>query len=221
MEVLERQAIPVDEIQLTDAFMQRKVAEILGGGEADPLGAYLRINGEVRKQNADQIRKISEKSSEDPLWRGPFKQLPNSKVGARFAEHRTYYHNGGVVDRQIHLGYDLASTQNAPVPTANDGIVVFADDLGIYGNTVIVDHGLGLFSLYGHLTSIGTKKGQPVHKGDILGHTGTTGLAGGDHLHFSMILSGVFVDPLEWFDARWIQEHITPKLAIAKVEPST
>ena len=138
-------------------------------------------------------------------------QLPNSSVGTPFAARRTYTYGDETVDRQVHLGYDLASTSRAPVPAANDGVVVFADNLGIYGNTVILDHGLGLFSMYGHLSDFSVENGALVSRGDELGHTGTTGLAGGDHLHYSMLVSGVFVDPLEWFDEKWIQEHIEIK----------
>ena len=149
------------------------------------------------------------------IWHGPFLQLPNSSVGSRFGARRTYRFGDREVDRQVHLGYDLASTSQAPVPAANDGVVVFADELGIYGNMVILDHGLGLFSMYGHLSNLGVEKGTLVSRGDELGHTGTTGLAGGDHLHFSMLVSGVFVDPLEWFDPKWIQEHIEVKFEIS------
>jgi len=105
----------------------------------------------------------------------------------------------------------LASTARSPVPAANSGVVVFADDLGIYGKTVIIDHGMSLFSLYGHLSELGVQKGDVVAQGDAVGRTGTTGLAGGDHLHYAMMVSGVFVDPLEWFDDRWIQDHIEAK----------
>ena len=210
--VIER-SFPKDRIELSQPFMERKVNELLGSPDGDVLSAYLKINREMRRENAETIREICRKSSPERLWRGPFRQLPNSKVGARFAEHRTYHFSGRRVDSQIHMGYDLASTAQAPVLAANDGVVVFADRLGIYGNTAILDHGLGLFSLYGHLSEFSIEQGDAVNAGDHLGKTGTTGLAGGDHLHFAMIIDGVFVDPLEWFDPRWIQEHIEPKLS--------
>ena len=167
----------------------------------------------MRQENTERIRQICQESSPDRLWSGPFLQLPNSKVGARYAEKRTYHFGGRTVDKQVHMGYDLASTAHAPVLAANDGVVVFADRLGIYGNTVILDHGLGVFSLYGHLSELAIQKGEAVSGGDKLGSTGTTGLAGGDHLHFAMLVSGVFADPLEWFDERWIREHIESKLS--------
>jgi murein DD-endopeptidase MepM/ murein hydrolase activator NlpD len=196
--------------------MELKVSELLGNTNGEALDGYLKINREMRADNAAKIREICQESSSDRLWRGPFQQLPNSNVGARFAEKRSYIYKGRKVDSQTHLGYDLASTAHAPIPASNDGVVVFADTLGIYGNTVILDHGLGLFSLYGHLSEFAVEKGQAVAAGESLGATGTTGLAGGDHLHFSIMISGVFTDPLEWLDERWIQEHIEPKFAVAE-----
>jgi murein DD-endopeptidase MepM/ murein hydrolase activator NlpD len=213
--IIER-STPEVEIQLSDSFMEAKVSELLGNTNGEVLDGYLKINREMRAENAAKIREICQESSPDRLWRGPFRQLPNSNVGARFAEKRSYIYKGRNVDSQMHLGYDLASTAHAPIPASNDGVVVFADTLGIYGNTVILDHGLGLFSLYGHLSEFAVEKGQAVAAGEALGATGTTGLAGGDHLHFSIMISGIFTDPLEWLDERWIQEHIEPKFVVAE-----
>ncbi len=105
---------------------------------------------------------------------------------ARFGDRRTYMYQNKDVDQQIHLGEDLASLMNSPVPAANNGIVVLAEPVGIYGNTVIIDHGLGVFSGYSHLSQIDVKVGDKVEKGAVVGKTGTTGLAGGDHLHFDV-----------------------------------
>ncbi len=113
----------------------------------------------------------------------------------------------------MHLGQDLASLKKAEVPAANNGLVVFTGPLGIYGKSVILDHGWGLFSLYSHLSEIKTEKGQKLNKGDILGRTGATGMAGGDHLHFSIMVQGKFVDPLEWFDPHWIKDQVDRQLA--------
>jgi hypothetical protein len=212
IEIIER-SFPSDRIELSEAFMEDKVNELLESARGDLLSSYLKINRDMRQENTEKIRQICQESSPDRLWSGPFLQLPNSKVGARYAEKRTYHFGGRTVDEQVHMGYDLASTAHAPVLAANDGVVVFADRLGIYGNTVILDHGLGVFSLYGHLSELAIEKGEAVSGGDRLGSTGTTGLAGGDHLHFAMLISGVFADPLEWFDGRWIREHIESKLS--------
>ena len=144
-------------------------------------------------------------------------RLPNSAPRARFADQRDYRYKGKVVDHQVHLGVDLASLARAKVPAANNGRVAFTGTVGIYGNTVVLDHGFGLFSLYSHLSRIDVEKGQTVQKGEVLGLTGATGLAGGDHLHYAMMVHQTFVNPIEWWDAAWIRNNVTDKLAEAGV----
>ncbi len=121
------------------------------------------------------------------------------------------------MDTAVHLGYDLASLKHSPVPAANSGVVVFAAPLTIYGNTVVVDHGLGLQTLYGHLSSIEVKEGDQVKQGQALGRTGITGLAVGDHLHYEVLIGGVSVTPVEWWDGRWIRDHIGRPLHEANI----
>ena len=149
-------------------------------------------------------------------WKDRFLRLPKSAPRAGFADDRTYLYKGKVIDQQTHLGIDLASLKHSPVPAANHGVVVFADRLGIYGRTVLIDHGFGLFSMYAHLNQITANVGQKVSKGDILGKTGNTGLAGGDHLHFGMLVHDTFVNPIEWWDAAWIKNNITSKIEMVK-----
>jgi murein DD-endopeptidase MepM/ murein hydrolase activator NlpD len=124
------------------------------------------------------------------------------------------------VDEQVHLGEDLASLVNSPVPAGNHGVVVLAEPLGIYGKTVILDHGLGLFSMYSHLSRIDVKAGDRVEKGKPLGLTGTTGLAGGDHLHFSILIHGEFVNPVEWWDPRWLKTQVQGQWPRAATGPA-
>ena len=211
------------DIRLSDSLINSVVPEILSHqtditqGES-VLESFLEINGPLRKVNHRQIEELSRQSVGRLLWSGAFLQLSNSQVESAFADHRTYYYQGQEVDQQTHLGFDLASVAQGAVECANDGIVVFADYLGIYGNTVIVDHGLWLLALYGHLSSIEVKEGQGITKGAILGRTGQTGLAAGDHLHFSMILQGVQVNPLEWWDENWLDQHILAKLSVDTFE---
>ena len=86
---------------------------------------------------------------------------------------------------------------------------------GIYGNTVVIDHGYGLMSLYGHLSSIAVEPGQQVDRAQQIGRSGATGLAGGDHLHFTMLLQGLPVNPREWWDAHWLHDRLKLKLGDA------
>jgi murein DD-endopeptidase MepM/ murein hydrolase activator NlpD len=203
---------------VTDAFMQAVVPEILAhtdevSEKGTLLDSYLEINRRLRDLNNDFITAVGKESAPEPIWSKPFLQLTNSKVEAVFADRRTYFYNDKQVDRQTHLGFDLATSALHPVEASNEGIVVFADYLGIYGNCVILDHGLGLMSLYGHLSSIDVEKGARVQIGQSLGRTGQTGLAGGDHLHFSMLLQGVQVNPVEWWDPKWVELHVLAKLS--------
>jgi murein DD-endopeptidase MepM/ murein hydrolase activator NlpD len=135
---------------------------------------------------------------------------------AGFGDRRLYYYKGKKVDKQVHMGVDLASLANSEVPAANNGRVIFADHLGIYGIAVVLDHGQGLSSVYSHLSKMSVDPGQEVMKGDIIGITGQTGLAGGDHLHFGVMVSGVFVNAIEWWDSHWIQDNISRKLDLLK-----
>jgi murein DD-endopeptidase MepM/ murein hydrolase activator NlpD len=188
---------------------------------SDYLASYLAINRELRRMNNETITGLALETAPEILWEGPFKQLMNTAVEAGFADQRTYVHNGKDVDHQVHLGFDLASTQNAPIHAANRGTVVFAGFLGIYGNCVILDHGMGLQSLYAHLSSIGVQEGQTVEMNAQLGRSGQTGLAGGDHLHFTMVLHGEFVTPVDWWSTQWIEDRVMRKLRAAGAPPAT
>jgi murein DD-endopeptidase MepM/ murein hydrolase activator NlpD len=202
-------------IPLTDKFLQNKVAPLLQDASArqgTPKDVFVAVNKKLRKENEDRIIAITSKATPAMLWKGAFQQLSNSKVEANFADQRTYVYNKEPVDTAYHLGYDLSVTKNYPVEAANSGSVAFAGDLGIYGNAVILDHGLGLFSLYGHLSSIDVKVGDAVKQQQIIGKTGETGLAAGDHLHYGVYLDGVAVLPVEWWDQKWINDNIGPKL---------
>src|SRR5213083_1670397 len=202
---------------VTDDFLSRKVPELLAANDLDQSGdlveGYLRINRELRAKTEVRVRAMCRDSAPAPLWQDAFLRLPNSAPLSGFADRRTYVHDGKTIDQQVHLGFDLASLRGSPVPAANAGRVVFAGALGIYGNTVVLDHGLGVFSLYGHLSEVGVKPGAAVGRGDPIGKTGDTGLAAGDHLHFTIMIHGVHVDPVEWWDAHWMHDHVESRLA--------
>lgn len=217
-------------VAISDNFIQSKVAPLLndvGARQGTPKAVFLRVNRDLRKENEDKITAITKGSTPSILWKGAFNQLSNSKVEANFADKRTYTYDKQAIDTAYHLGYDLSVTKHYPVEAANSGTVAFAGDLGIYGNVVILDHGLGLFTLYGHLSSIDVKVGDSIKRRQIIGKTGETGLAGGDHLHYGVYLDGVAILPLEWWDQKWINDNIKPKLegrsgeAIAKSQQST
>ncbi len=202
-------------VNVTDSYIERKVASLLGEGssqQASLKDVFIKVNHSLRKENEAKIRKICEESINAILWSRAFHQLSNSKVEANFADERTYTYKGEIIDHAYHLGYDLAVTRNYPIEAANDGVVVFTGDLGIYGNTVIIDHGFGLFTMYSHMSLITVNKGDKVQQKQLIGKTGETGLAMGDHLHYSTLIHGVPVLPLEWWDGKWIKDNILGKI---------
>ncbi len=209
-----------DRIDLDDAFLQKVVPEILSHvpevkDRGDLLQTYLAINRELRAEDAKILRDLGGRSAPRFLWKDAFLPLPGAKVMSAFADRRTYFYQGREVDQQYHLGFDLAATRSVPVPAANDGVVVLARYFGIYGNAVVLDHGYGLMSLYGHLSSLDVAEGTEVKRGATLGRSGATGLAAGDHLHFTTLLAGLPVNPIEWWDAHWVRDRIASKLGTA------
>ena len=212
----QRSRLPIDK-----TFLARVVPAIASNtpalglasnGNDDLLAGFLTINRDLRQQNNATIAALAAKTAPEMRWTEAFAQLGNTQVESRFADHRTYFYEGKEIDQQTHLGFDLASTAQAPVTAANRGVVVHAAYLGIYGNCVVVDHGLGVQSLYAHLSSLDVKEGDTVTKGQTLGRSGTTGLAGGDHLHFTMLVGGVQVNPVEWWDGHWLEDRVFRKI---------
>ena len=199
---------------IDDALMEKLVTSVDPTGQVAPgpdlLSRFLKINGELRKKNNQQLADLRMKTEEKMLWSGPF--IHYGKEEADFADVRNYIYKGNKVDQQVHLGFDLSDVQNAPVNAANDGKVVWAADLGIYGNCIVLDHGYALQSIYGHLRQIDVKVGDAVKKGQKMGISGQTGLAGGVHVHFSMQIDGVQVNPREWWDEHWIKDRVLSKL---------
>lgn len=205
-----------DTITLSDGFLNAKMPgfeRYFPGSSSDSrIDLFLKVNRELRRKDSEAIYQVTQQTENEILWDGPFLRLPRSANRARFADHRTYFYGGKVIDRQVHMGIDLASTAHSSVPAANRGKVAFTGDQGIYGNTIILDHGFGLFTLYSHLSQIDAVEGQMVEKGETIGKTGMTGLAGGDHLHYGTLIHQTYVNPVEWWDDAWIKNNISAKI---------
>lgn len=204
----------VRDFELKDALMEKLVNSVDPTGQVLPgkdlVARFLYINSEMRKKNNQQLADLRFKTEEKILWDGPF--IHWGKEEANFADVRNYIYHGQKIDQQVHLGFDLSDVSNGPVSAANDGRVVWAADLGIYGNCVVLDHGYSLQSIYGHMRQIDVKVGDMVKKGQKMGIAGETGLAGGVHVHFSMQIDGVQINPREWWDEHWIKDRILSKL---------
>jgi len=201
------------ELPVTRAFLEKIVPRLDPNGQGSLLDRFLHINREMRRANNQTLADLRLQSEARQLWENPFEQLANTQVEALFADIRSYMYEGKKVDEQVHLGFDLSRTARAPVVAANHGKVVFAGELGIYGQCVVLDHGYGLQSIYAHLSEIAVQAGDEVKRRDPLGRSGETGLAGGDHLHFGMQIDGVQTNPLEWWDEKWIREKVLDRLA--------
>ena len=209
-----------DTINISENFLNWKLPEFQSVDKF-PSGKsseekFIFINSQLRKKNNHTILENGQKTENRIFWTGAFRRLPNSARKANFADQRVYKFNGNVISKAVHMGIDLASVKHAEVPAANRGKVVFADYVGIYGNLVCIDHGCGLMSIYAHLSRMVVNINDLVEKGDAIGYTGTTGLAGGDHLHFGMFIDHVYVNPVEWWDLSWINNNITDKLEIVR-----
>jgi len=204
----------VRDLQLDDHFLQKVTSELDPNGSGDSVPRFLRINSEMRRSNNKVLSDLRLKTEPRFLWSQPFLQQPNSTVESSFADVRNYFYQGKKIDQQVHLGYDLAVTQHVGVVATNDGRVLYAAPLGIYGNCIVLDHGYGLQSIYGHLSEIAVREGEMVKRGQVMGKSGQTGLAGGDHIHFSMQLDGIQIDPKEWWDPHWIRDHVAKRVEL-------
>ncbi|MDL2307899.1 M23 family metallopeptidase [Desulfovibrio sp. OttesenSCG-928-C06] len=191
-----------DNIQIGQNFITGKFAEfsLIVPDENDPLRLFLRMNRQVRQSNYAELAEERHNTAAKPLWDNDFMELPNSVRRGLYGDRRVYINSGTTIDRQIHKGIDLASYRHDNVPAVSSGTVLMAGYLGIHGNMVLLDHGLGVQSLYSHLSRVGVAQGQQVTRGQTLGLTGTSGMAGGDHLHFEILVGGHSVEPDDWLN---------------------
>ncbi len=209
----------ISQIKASDKFIDGKITDLASSDPeyatiTDKLEKLKAINETMRLSNENMIHALSKEVSDEMLdsWKiKKFYPLKNSAKVASYGDHRFYYYKtkDNVVSESYHVGYDLASTKMANIKTSNPGIVVYADENGIYGNMPMIDHGLGLYTLYGHCSQILVKAGDRVNTGEVIAKTGKTGLALGDHLHFGIVIQGIEVRPVEWFDKTWIKKFIT------------
>ncbi len=209
----------VHDLQISDAFLNKVINELDPNGTGDPVSRFVKINSEMRRSNNKTLSDLQFKTADRFLWSSPFIRQPHSQAESTFADVRNYIYHGQKIDQQVHLGYDLAVTQHVGVEASNDGKVVYAAPLGIYGNCIVVDHGYGLQTIYGHLSRIDVHEGDTVKQGQVMGLSGQTGMAGGDHIHFAMQLDGVQIDPKEWWDPHWIKDHIAKRVELPGSKP--
>jgi len=217
--LIQKRKFRSDTMVLTDSFLGQKMPEFQASipdlrGKT-PMETFTYVNTLLRADNLKTIQSACLKSEPRPLWQDTFLRMKNAAPMALFGDSRTYFYGGKPVGESLHIGVDLASLVHAPIEAANNGIVRFTGTLGIYGNAVIIDHGMGLSTLYAHMSGIQVKPDQNVKRGEVIGLSGATGLAGGDHLHFGVAVHGRFVDPREWWDPHWIADTVTKKIDVS------
>ena len=185
-----------------------------------PTEHFKIINEDIRAENEKLIYEITTQINKTKLIEdfsiSPFLPLKGSANVATFGDHRKYYYQDSLVSEATHFGLDLASVKTAPIILSNYGEVALKDNLGVYGEVVIVDHGLGLYSLYSHCSSIRVNVGDVLDRGNIIANTGVTGLVLGDHLHFGLYVQGVPIRPEELMDKQSIKSNISDVITNAK-----
>lgn len=212
---LKKKSFSKFDIEVTEKFVKMKMLPLVSSSEKMSLKeVFLLVNKKIRAVNNRKIEEVLSRTGDKIMWEGVFIR-PVGKLQSDFEE-RKYFFNGELIDKQKHLGYDIASQRKNPVRASNSGVVVFSDDLGIYGNTLIIDHGMGVATLYAHLSGMTVQRGDTVAKGDTIGGTGETGLAFGDHLHFGIYIGATPVVPVEWWDSFWVETRITDKIEAAR-----
>ena len=221
---LKNRAYKRSNITLSDRFLQGKVADLASEFDEtadieDPIERFKAVNEDIRAKNEALIHKITSKVPEDMIDNFKINRmypLKNAKVVASFGDHRFYYYKGKLVSESYHMGLDLASKTMAEIKPQNGGEVIFADFNGLYGNMPIIHHGLGLYTLYGHCSSLAVSQGDEVSPKEMIAHTGKSGYAMGDHLHFGVLVQGIEVRPQEWMDKKWIKVNITKVIKLAE-----
>ena len=159
-----------------------------------PDRTYL-LDPALLEQDRLQLERAFGMRTARKLWTGEFLQPVQGAVTTSFGAYREY--NDGRRESR-HGGIDLSAPTGTPVLAANAGRVVFAGALQVYGNGIVIDHGLGVCSAYFHLHTIAVQAGQSVQKGEVIGTVGNTGLSTGAHLHWEMRLGNVPVNPTQW-----------------------
>jgi murein DD-endopeptidase MepM/ murein hydrolase activator NlpD len=151
---------------------------------------------ELNQAETDRLAEIFANVTYPEKWEWPYLlPVPGGIVTSRFGNDRSY--NGGQW-YGYHTGTDFRRASGEPVQATAGGTVVLAEYLEVRGNVVIVDHGHGVFSLYGHLSEPLVAAGETVQQGQTIGLAGATGRSGGPHLHFEIIVNGINVDPIRW-----------------------
>jgi murein DD-endopeptidase MepM/ murein hydrolase activator NlpD len=170
------------------------------------------VNDLLRKESEIKLAALLKGPKYERLWSGAFEK-PVGTIDTNFGELISYEYDGRVIGEALQTGYEIRMpSSQRDVAAMNDGLVIFSENIGTYGRTVGLDHGLGLVSIYAHLNAATVSKGDKVAKGQPIGEAGVTGLAQDIGVFIQLRLHGVPVDLVEWWDKEWYYNHIVEKI---------
>ncbi len=157
--------------------------------KAGLLTDYTAIRNDYKKINA-AYNIVSSRQ----LWKDTFIRPASGRISSPFGEQRVF----NTTVYSVHRGIDIANKAGTPIYAANHGVVVLAEKLHLYGNTVIIDHGQGVHTMYAHMQKLTVTKNSKIEKGHLIGYMGDTGLTTGAHLHWEMRVNNLAVNPDQW-----------------------
>jgi hypothetical protein len=154
----------------------------------------------LTRRERETLERIFSGRTPEQYWNGPFRMPLDGRIRttSSFATRRCYQCPQGSAPTSYHGGLDMGTPEGTPVRAPANGVVVLAERLAVRGNTIIIDHGLGVYSLLAHNSVLDATVGQSVKAGDIVARSGNTGLSNGPHLHWEVHVNGPAVEPLEW-----------------------
>ncbi len=203
---------------------QQKIAQFLGdasleqlyrsgkSGQARQVEKFKLVNETLRGINQEEIVTLLKGPRFERYFEGVLIPQAGSVTGT-FGDQVIFNYEGFDLGRYRREGYEFTmSGERSDVVAAASGIVVFSDNLGVYGRTLAIDHGLGLISIYAYLENVVVRQGERVTQGQKVAVAGGSGFSSGNKVYFELRVHGVPVDAREWWDKRWYYGHITAKI---------
>ncbi|MDE6886162.1 MAG: M23 family metallopeptidase [Helicobacteraceae bacterium] len=210
-------------LTLRSSFIDGKIAELIQNENEvkldsfkTPIDMFKYVNETMRHKDENKIsNKILNLENDMNKDFATFNPLDKATIVGLWGDYRRFNYNKEFAGDSYHLGVDLAKIKNSPIVASNDGVVVMSEELGVYGNTIIIEHGYGIATLYSHLSESYKNEGDIVKKDEIIGKSGSSGLAFGDHLHFGVLVQGKPTISNEWMDSKWLKANINDVIANA------
>ena len=173
------------------------------------------VNETYRAKTEEKIKKILSGPIKAKLWQDAFTRYGGTQL-VLFGERRELSYEGMELGSFVNPGVDFAAAPQISVMASNSGVVAFSGTMGVYGNMVIIEHGFGLASCYAYLVATNVAVGERIEKGAVIGKAGLSGFSPSSRFQYQLRAHGVPVAPIEWWDQRWVKDHIESKIEQAK-----